>query len=55
MLTTDTRDRASESFAGLDALEVAEGPKASRLRHLWSLTWPSWAPSASAAATPFHA
>ncbi|MET0880369.1 MAG: ABC transporter permease [Acidimicrobiales bacterium] len=42
MLTTDTRDRASESFAGLDALE-AEGPKASRLRHLWSLTWPKLA------------
>ena len=43
MLTTDTRDRASESFAGLDALEAAEGPKASRLRHLWSLTWPKLA------------
>jgi len=42
MLTTDTRDRASESFAGLDALE-AEGPKESRLRHLWSLTWPKLA------------
>ena len=43
MLTTDTRDRSSESFAGLDALDVAEGPKASRLRHLWSLTWPKLA------------
>ena len=43
MLTTDTRNRASESFAGLDALEAAEGPKASRLRHLWSLTWPKLA------------
>jgi NitT/TauT family transport system permease protein len=43
MLTTDTRDRSSQSFAGLDALETAEGPKASRLRHLWSLTWPKLA------------
>ena len=43
MLTTDTRDRSSREFAGLDALEVAEGPKASRLRHLWSLTWPKLA------------
>ena len=25
MLTTDTRDRASESFAGLDALEAPRG------------------------------
>ena len=43
MLTTDTRNQASESFAGLDALEKAEGPRASRLRHIWSLTWPKLA------------
>jgi NitT/TauT family transport system permease protein len=30
-------------FAGLDALEVAEGPRPSRLRHAWSLTWPKLA------------
>jgi NitT/TauT family transport system permease protein len=43
MLTTDSRNQASESFAGLDALEKAEGPRASRLRHVWSLTWPKLA------------
>ncbi len=27
-------------FAGLDNLETAEVPRPSRLRHVWSLTWP---------------
>ncbi|HYF46769.1 MAG TPA: ABC transporter permease [Acidimicrobiales bacterium] len=30
-------------FAGLDNLEVAEGPTTSRARHLWSATWPKLA------------
>lgn len=33
-------ERADREFAGLDALEVAETPRRSRLRHAWSLTWP---------------
>ncbi len=40
---TAAEERSSREFAGLDALEVAEGPRASRLRHLWSLTWPKLA------------
>ncbi len=36
-------DGSDRTFAGLDALEAAEGPKRSRLRHLWSLTWPKLA------------
>jgi NitT/TauT family transport system permease protein len=30
-------------FAGLDNLETAEGPRTSRVRYLWSLTWPKLA------------
>lgn len=36
-------ERADREFAGLDALEVAETPRRSRLRHAWSLTWPKLA------------
>ncbi len=33
-------DRSDREFAGLDALETAEAPRGSRLRHVWSLFWP---------------
>ncbi len=36
-------DGSGRAFAGLDALDVAEGPRPSRARHLWSLTWPKLA------------
>ena len=38
-----TGDDGSRDFAGLDALEASEGPKRSRVRHVWSLTWPKLA------------
>ncbi len=40
---TATGSRSSREFAGLDALEVQEGPREPRLRHVWSLTWPKLA------------
>lgn len=40
---TAAEERSSREFAGLDALDVAEGPKEPRFRHIWSLTWPKLA------------
>jgi len=40
---TAAEERSSREFAGLDALEVGEGPRESRVRHIWSLTWPKLA------------
>lgn len=38
--TSSPPDTSDQEFAGLDALETAEGPRTSRLRHAWGLVWP---------------
>ncbi len=43
-LTDDVASRElTDELAGLDALELAEGPRRHRLRALWAATWPKLA------------